>query len=156
MKATKAGSHPPENHAGAPSSMTIQRQQLEFVRVFKVSTANLPHFKTILMQRYEGVDGVDLPLLAREWTLGGAELKCSNTVREIRKGRDVPLWAHYDLHYKIDSSGLLSQGLAALVTSTELPVTYAEFVVVRRSSDTKRIIDVRSTDRAELEALVLS
>ncbi|KAI1783976.1 hypothetical protein LXA43DRAFT_1067171 [Ganoderma leucocontextum] len=123
----------------------IRRRQLQFLRVFKFTFRQPGRLGTVLLERRDGVDGVDVPLVDREWSIDG------------RQRQEPQPWHHYEVYTIISEyvEGRHNEALRRLTRDDPLQLT-AEIIVARRGPDRRHFVDVTSEERKSAETIAVS
>nr|VWO97476.1 Protein kinase domain-containing protein [Ganoderma boninense] len=138
-------------------STVLRRSQLQFLHVFKFAMRRRRRFGTVLLERRDGVDGVDFLKLNKEWSISGRERVFSVTVpRERSRLRTLP-WQQYEV-YTMTSDFVPGRHNLALATLTaEDPIYMSiEIIVTKKGAEKGRFVNMGVMERKTAEMITIS
>ena len=131
-------------------------QQMRLVQAYRFSITALPDMLPVLVQRYEGPDGKDIPRFVREWSVEGPTRRFAVDVSSTRPGQERHLRTRFQIYTRTKSDGDIcsNPGLQHLATRGA-PDVSTELIVFRRDDDGSRLLNMRQVDVYTAEAAAI-
>lgn len=130
---------------------------MRLVQAYRLSVTGSPDMRPVLVERYEGPDGRDVPRFVREWSTEGVLCGFVVDVFSTRPGQHRSLRTRFQVYTRTSANGdtRSNPGLLQLA-DRGAPDIHVEFIVFRRDDSGSRLLNIRRVDVQIAESAVLT
>ncbi|KAI9057434.1 hypothetical protein FKP32DRAFT_1681572 [Trametes sanguinea] len=150
---TDALSHRAE--LGRMLAQDLVHRRLRGVRAFILPLRGPAGFRDIPVARLSMADhgGIDIPVLTDTWTVSGVIDEDTIPMPARSMGRRGRNWEHYNIWYiRPHDRNAPTRSIEIMGSVVSVP---GEFIIVRRSPDGSRLLDMRRMDHARVDAILI-
>lgn len=130
---------------------------MRLVQAYRLPVTGSPDMRPVLVERYEGPDGRDVPHFVREWSTEGVLRGFVVDVPSTRPGQDRPLRTRFSVYTRtlMNGDNRSNPGIQQLSHQDAFDI-YVEFIVFRRDDNGVRLLNMRRVDVRVAESAVLA